>query len=171
MTRDSADSYIRANYRTMTAPAIAAVLGIGWTDARVRVRAQRIGIAHKKSGKVRSESVAGRRREPIKQHQWTPLERRQLTELHLMGESITTIAREIGVAPVHVRREIEIRTDPMLRVPVPVPSRPIAEVRRTLESRLHEHAMTANGIRCVCGRPGAPVHCERHNTLVHGRLS
>ena len=178
MTRDSADAYIRANYGKQTAPVIAAHLGEGRSAAYVRVRAQRIGIAKRRTKPAHpAPPTILKRAKPLPRHQWTPLQRRQLDELREMGETYRTIAREIGVAPVHVLREIERRAErpqpivPPRRQPVEPEARWSLEVIIETSIERRRAAAGPTGIRCACGRPGAPVHCAEHGPLVGRRVA
>jgi len=131
------DAFITANYGKMTSPQIAAALGAEWNGPRVRVRAQKLGIS-------------------IPRENTKALSRRQ---------SITTRAGKPAPRKPRVAKSVE-----PLALPVP----PRKRGRETPQERSIRWSLEAyiggpkigNQVKCVCGKPGAPVHCAKHKQLL-----
>ena len=153
------DRFILQNYGRMTAPQIAAELG--WRDpTKVRVRAQRLGVANKRPG-------APRRTKPSPQQ----IKREAgpsavLTRAQRFGLSL---ARPTAAKRRTPQRYLAIASPAQVAAKAAAQAVHQAERQRTQMARYaaDEHRHYASGVTCPgCGRPGEPVWCAEHKRVL-----
>lgn len=187
MTAIDPDAFIRAHYhRDMSAAAIAATLK--WTDARVRVRAKKLGLAKpgvKRGTRPHVEETVKRIRAMAKDG----LNSREIApRVKLSRGRVETLARDYGIT-LAVPRRGEARVGDILRLGgrsrseshlEPVRSEPraprqrverppaISQERRQAQARIEMLAPMApfrTELHCICGKAGS-IHCDEHRALL-----
>jgi hypothetical protein len=168
------DEVIRAHYGTATASEIAASLGPGWSAIRVRVKAQRLGVAAQRpAGDMKQWE---RNRETVRS-MWAT--HRIIDIAEAVGKSIETVRawsrsmqlpRKSETVPRGARSTPERRS---AAAGTPLSSERVVETLRArwrLEQHLSEFERS-KAVKCVCGQPGAPIHCHAHAKLFRRVLS
>lgn len=168
------DQYILDNYGKVTAPAIAEVLGPGWSAVRVRVKAQRLGIAATRPpGEMKQWE---RNRETVRS-MWTS--HRIIDIAEAVGKNIETVrawARSMQLLPKNETVPHGPRSTPQRRraeAGTPQKAERVVEVLRArwrLEQHLSEFERSKT-VKCICGKPGAPIHCHAHEKLLRQVLA
>lgn len=184
LSRDPESDLIAAHYHTKTSNQIAEMLGPQWTDARVRVRAQRLGLATKQQSGNAKKIMAARERVAA---MWSTHTLADIAaEVNRTIATVNAWAKSMLLPPrVPVRFGTPKPTPTLAVMPpvIPATARVVREAGRPVaimtEAEKHyaalragwanearaEEARRAHELRCICGKPGA-IHCAEHRHLL-----
>lgn len=187
MTAEEADRFIVAHFRKdMTAPQIAAALG--WThshaDVKVRVRAQRLGVAKPGVKRVERRTRMKELKRAVREG-WEHRHAKDIAkDMGACAKTVAAVAADLRLPPKSgVNTGNIVNNRPEHRRPLPAARRPATSVfvvpprqrpsreqavdvlakraRWDLEARMRP----VDEVHCICGKPGH-VYCDEHRALL-----